>query len=56
MSLVTTAQVLAYVADCAKYMMEMDTNEAGSWSDEEFTELQTRAFALTRRLKSDEGE
>lgn len=52
MQLVTTAEVLAYVAECAESIIEDDLNEAGDWTNEEFAELTSRAMTLVRNLQN----
>lgn len=51
MSFVTTEQVLAYVGSCAESMIEDDTDEDGTWTQDEFEELQERALKLVHRLQ-----
>lgn len=51
MQRISTAQVLAYVAEAAEATVKSDTNEAGRWTPMEFKELRERAFALIARTK-----
>jgi hypothetical protein len=51
MQLVSTAQVLHYIAECAESIIEDDLNESGTWTNEEFEELHKRSMELVNALQ-----